>query len=59
MHQRCQVCRGCRQLCQGSLESFHPSFHLGSRLSSTRWHEGQGTARANSWPQKAWRISGP
>lgn len=59
MHQRCQVRRGCGQLCQGSLESFRPIFHPGSRLSSTRWHEGQETARANSWPQKAWRSSGP
>lgn len=49
---------GCRQLCQRALGSFHPSFHLESCLSSTLSHDGQETAHANLWTQKAWRLLG-
>lgn len=39
--------RGCRQLCQSGLGSFHRSFHLGTCLSSILSHEGQETGSAN------------
>lgn len=40
----------------GGLGSFHPSFHLGSCWSSTLSHQGQETARSNSWMQEPWCI---